>query len=168
MNTKVIIREELKSGDLGSIISLHGNLYSKEYNYDYTFEAYVGEAISQFAKRKNSRERIWIVEYKKEIVGSIAICEYTKDEAQLRWFLISPKLRGKGIGEELISNALKFTKEKSYNIIHLWTVKGLNSAKKIYLNKSFKLVDEVTHNIWGSIHTEQKYIRKLKSYHPNS
>ena len=161
MNQDITIRTKLISGDLGAIISLHGNLYSKEYNYDYTFEAYVGEELSKFAKRKNPREQIWIVEYKNEIVGSVAICEYTNIESQLRWFLISPKLRGKGFGKKLISEALKFTKEKAYQSIHLWTVKGLESSKYIYLQNDFKLIEENTHNIWGSDHIEQKYKKQL-------
>ncbi len=162
MDNEIIIRTNFKSGDLGAIISLHGNLYSKEYAYDYTFEAYVGEEMSKFAKRKNPREQIWIVEYKNEIVGSISICESSDIEAQLRWFLISPKLRGKGIGQNLISQALKFVQEQSYQQVQLWTVKGLESAKKLYLKENFILEKEITHNIWGSNQTEQKYTKKLQ------
>ena len=161
MNDNIIIRTNLKSGDLGSIISLHGDLYSKEFNYDYTFEAYVGEAISQFAKRKNNREQIWIVEYNHQIVGSIAICEYSKIEAQLRWFLLSPILRGKGIGNNLITKALEFAKKESFKNIHLWTVDGLHSAKKLYLKEKFELEEEITHSVWGSYHKEQKYHKVL-------
>ena len=161
MDKNITIRTQLKSGDLGAIISLHGELYSKEYKYDYTFEAYVGKELSSFALRTNNKEKIWIVEYNNIIVGSIAICEYSNTEAQLRWFLISPVLRGKGIGKELIQKALSFSKLNNYTSIHLWTVKGLQKARKIYIDNNFELKEEISHNIWGSDHIEQKYFKFL-------
>ncbi|WP_444930969.1 GNAT family N-acetyltransferase [Microbulbifer sp. SSSA002] len=155
--SEVIIRSELKPGDIGYITYLHGKLYSEEFGYNFTFEAYVGEPLSQFAKRENSRERLWVVEYKGQITGCIAICEVSESVAQLRWFLIEPKLRGMGVGKRLIDDALSFVKEKSYSKVDLWTVKGLEAARKIYLNNGFSLAEEVIHNTWGSERTEQKY-----------
>ena len=154
------IRNNLKIGDVGSIIYLHGVLYAKEYGYDYTFEAYVGEPLSQFVKRNNPREKIWIVE-KEKILGSIAICEASEVEAQLRWFLISPELRGKGYGKQLVKKAIKFSEDQGYKSIQLWTVKDLEAAKNIYLSNGFKLEEEVEHSVWGSNQIEQKYTKYL-------
>ena len=161
MSDEIIIRHTFKSGDIGTIISLHGNLYAKEYDYDYTFEAYVGEALSQFAIRNDPKEKIWIVEQSEEIVGSIAICKASDSEAQLRWFLISPKLRGQGIGKKLIAEALGFAQKKSYKSIMLWTVDGLLASKNIYLKNDFILSESITHDIWGAKRIEQKYSRLL-------
>ena len=154
---EVTIRNELKSGDIGYITYLHGKLHSNEFGFDHTFEAYVGEPLSQFAKRNNPRERLWVVEYENEIVCSIAICEFSEPIAQLRWFLLSPKMRGKGLGKQLIHEALRFSKEMSYSEVYLWTVKGLEAARKIYLDQGFSLVKEITSKTWGSEYTEQKY-----------
>ena len=151
------IRNNLQVGDIGSIIYLHGSLYAKEYDYDYTFEAYVAEPLGRFAKKNNSRERIWIVESNEKVLGSIALCEVSKSEAQLRWFLISPELRGQGIGKRLIQSLLDFAKEQGYESISLWTVKELEAARNIYTSFDFKLTQEIEHSIWGGIHSEQKY-----------
>jgi len=162
MNT--FIRNSLEVGDVGSIVYLHGILYAKEYGYDHTFEAYVAESLGAFAKRSNLRERIWIVEKNKEVLGSIALCEVSSTEAQLRWFLVSPKLRGQGLGKRLISELLDFAKENSYQTISLWTVKGLEAAKNLYLSSGFTFVKEVEHSVWGSIHTEQQYTIELNAF----
>lgn len=155
----MLIRNALKIGDIGRITYLHGVLYAKEHGYDYTFEAYVAEPLGQFAKRSNARERIWIVEDNGEVLGSIALCEISAKEAQLRWFLISPELRGKGVGKKLLNSLINFAKEQSYEEISLWTVKGLEAAKNIYITFGFTLKEENEHIVWGSNHTEQKYVR---------
>ena len=154
---EVTIRNNLKPGDIGYITYLHGKLYSEEFGYDFTFEAYVGEPLSQFAKRSSSRERLWVAEYQSQITGCIAICESSESIAQLRWFLIDPKLRGMGVGKKLVENALSFATANSYSEVQLWTVKGLEAARKIYINNGFTLIEEITHNTWGSERTEQKY-----------
>lgn len=156
------IRTELSVGDIGSIIYLHGILYAKEHGYDHTFEAYVAEPLGQFSKRSNTRERLWVVEHNEKVLGSIALCEVSQQEAQLRWFLISPELRGQGVGKKLITSLINFALDKNYQSISLWTVKGLDAAKNIYQSFGFVLSKEIEHVIWGSIQTEQEYTLQLK------
>ncbi len=157
----MVIRNKLKIGDIGSITYLHGVLYANEHGYDYTFEAYVAEPLGQFAKRSNSRERIWVVEVDGEVLGSIALCEISAKEAQLRWFLVSPQLRGQGVGKSLINAVIEFSIEQEYEKISLWTVKGLEAAKSIYIASGFTLEEEIEHFVWGSVHTEQKYTKSV-------
>ncbi|MEH6571488.1 MAG: GNAT family N-acetyltransferase [Halioglobus sp.] len=159
------IRSDLRVGDIGYITYLHGILYAREYNYDHTFEAYVAEPLSQFARRSNPRERIWIVENNSEVLGSIAICESSATEAQLRWFLLSPSLRGEGIGKKLIDLALEFSRSQHYESVSLWTVKGLEAAKALYLSFGFSLEQDIEHEVWGALHTEQKYTKSLSPAH---
>ncbi len=88
----VSIRNQLKPGDIGYLTYLHGILYAQEYGWDYTFEAYVAGPLAEFAKAHNERERIWMVEKDGQIAGSVAIVEASKEEAQLRWMLLTPDL----------------------------------------------------------------------------
>jgi len=156
-----MIRNTFKVGDIGRLIYLHGDLYAKEHGYDHTFEAYVGEPLSQFAKCNNSRAKIWLVDCDGQVSGSVAICEVSLQEAQLRWFLLSPQLRGKGMGARLLKEAIVFAKTADYASISLWTVKGLDAAKALYTSYGFRLAEEVTHHVWGATHTEQKYCLDL-------
>ena len=158
----ISIRHDLRPGDVGFITYLHGILYGPEQGWDYTFEAYVAIPLIEFAKLRSSRQRIWIVENERKIVGSVAIVEYSENEAQLRWLLLDPEVRGLGLGRRLVEEALDFCREASYTSVFLWTVKTLPIATKLYQSMGFRKTQELTHELWGSIVTEVKYELALK------
>ena len=155
------IRTELKPGDIGSLIYLHGVLYAKEYGWDHTFEAYVAGPLAEFAKSQTPRGRIWIVEQSDNVAGSIAIVEVSKEEAQLRWLLLHPQLRAQGIGRMLMKEAISFCRAQGYTIVFLWTVSALGAAAKLYEEFGFHISEETIREIWGTTVTEQRYELKL-------
>ena len=157
----VKIRHNFKPGDIGYIIYLHGSLYFQEYGYDCSFENYVAGPLSEFACSLADRERIWLLERGDELVGSMAIVEHSTTEAQLRWLLLHPDIRGHGLGKRLIDEAIEFCRSCGYTKIFLWTEDLLIPAAKLYTSKGFKITDEKIHEIWGSVLTEQKYELKL-------
>ncbi len=153
----IAIRHEFKPGDIGYLTYLHGTLYAKESGWDHTFEAYVAGPLSEFAKSHSPRERIWLIDSQGQVAGSIAIVEASKDSAQLRWFLLDPGIRGKGIGRLLMDEALAFCREQSYRHVFLWTEASLTVAAKLYVSAGFRLTEEKTHEFWGASVTEQRY-----------
>ncbi len=157
----ISIRHEIKPGDLGYIIYLHGELYDKEYGYDSSFEAYVSKYLTEFMGNIKVREKIWIVEKNNEIMGSMAIVEHSDTSAQLRWLLLHPDIRGLGLGKILMDDAIAFCRSKDYSSIFLWTEDLLEPAAQLYKSKGFKLTEEKTHEIWGANLTEQRYELKL-------
>ena len=157
----VTIRTSIKPGDIGYVIFLHGSVYAEECGWDHTFEAYVAGPLAEFSKSHSDRERIWIVEKDGKIGGSIAIVEASKDEAQLRWFLLHPDLRGKGIGRWLMDEVISFCKESQYSCIYLWTESSLTAAAMLYESSGFELTEENTRELWGKVVTEQRYERSL-------
>jgi GNAT superfamily N-acetyltransferase len=136
---------------------LHGSLYAAEYGWDASFERYVAEPLAEFAARGNPRERIWIVENSSAIVGCIAIVEATPHEAQLRWFLLHPLARGRGLGRTLARNAVEFARSAGYRSVFLWTVRELEAAARVYVALGFRVTDESTCERWGATVTEQRY-----------
>lgn len=157
----ISIRHEIKPGDIDYIIYLHGHLYAQEYGYDSNFEEYVAKYIIEFASNKKDREKIWIIERNNEIMGSMAIVEHTQDEAQLRWLLLHPDIRGRGLGKQLMDDAIAFCRANGYKSIFLWTEDLLEPAAKLYESKGFVLTEEKSHEIWGQELTEQRYELKL-------
>jgi N-acetylglutamate synthase-like GNAT family acetyltransferase len=157
----VIIRNETRPGDLGYLLYLHGSLYAKEYGFDNTFETDVAIAVTDFFRSYSGQERIWIVEHRDEVAGCIAIVKRADDAAQLRWFLLHPKIRGFGIGRQLINEAISFSKKCGYSSMFLWTADILTEAAHLYKSAGFSITGEKTHTRWGQRLTEQRYDLKL-------
>ncbi len=153
----ISIRTKLRPGDTGYIVFLHGTLYAAECGWDHTFEAYVAVPLADFALRDNPRERIWIAEDRSRLVASIAIIETSARRAQLRWFLVHPDLRGQGVGKRLLDASIAFCREVGYTSISLWTVAGLDAARKLYDAVGFTLAEEEMHERWGALVTEQRF-----------
>src|SRR5262249_53013223 len=151
------IRNDLQPGDIGYITYLHGTLYAAEYGWDYTFEAYVAAPLSEFAKSHTERERIWIVEKDSKLAGSVAIVEASKEQAQLRWFLLHRDLRGRGLGKLLLEEAVRFCRDSGYSSIFLWTVSALIAAGNLYRVIGFRVTEEHRQTLWGANVTEQRY-----------
>ncbi|VVB70346.1 Acetyltransferase (GNAT) family protein [uncultured archaeon] len=162
LDSRIVIRHDLRPGDVGYITYLHGILYSPEQGWDHTFDAYVALPLAEFAKSQSSGERIWIAEKDEMIVGSMAIVKISEKEAQLRWLLLHPKVRGLGLGRKLVEDGLDFCREKEYSSVFLWTVNTLPVAAKLYQSVGFKQKEELAHELWGKNVTEVIYQLDLK------
>ena len=155
-------RTAFGSGDIGSLIRLHGLLYSKEYGYDRTFEAYVAAGVADFVlKFDHRRDRLWLVEKDGELIASITIVGRSRSSAQLRWYLVHPDFRGRGLGRKLMSSAVRFCRTRGYRRIFLWTTSELEAAAHIYQSFDFQRTGHKTHDIWGRKQTEQRYELRL-------
>jgi len=158
----VNIRCDLKPGDLGSVVSIHGMLYAQEYGFDHTFEAYVAAGAAEFAQAFDPREdRLWIAEVAGQTIGSIAVVGRSESEAQLRWFLIHPNWRNLGLGRTLLQEALEFCRECGYKTICLWTVSNLTVATHLYKSVGFRKIEEKEGRVWGQMITEEQYVLHL-------
>jgi N-acetylglutamate synthase-like GNAT family acetyltransferase len=157
MHMTPTLRNNVKPGDLGAIVRLHGTLHAREYGFDPTFEAYVAGPLSEFVLAASSRERIWIAESEGQIIGCIAIVACSETTAQLRWFLVAPEARGMGLGKRLLIEAITFSKESGYRNIILWTLSALTVAAHLYESAGFRKVEEKPRRMWGADVVEEKY-----------
>jgi GNAT superfamily N-acetyltransferase len=156
------LRHSLMPGDLGYLTYLHGTVYAREYGYDIKFEAYVASGLAEFVESFDpKKDRIWLVEAKGRIVGSIAVVERSRRRAQLRWFFVHPDYRGHGIGRALLQNALQFSKKRKYKTVFLWTTSELDTARHLYQDLGFKKTNEKEHRIWGKTIKEERHDRQL-------
>ncbi len=107
-NTLVQLRFQIKPGDLGEILRLHGIIYGEELGFDYMFEGYVAQTLAHFSSRLDlDKERLWIAELEGKIVGCIGIIKANGTKAQLRWLLVHPLARRQGLGKKLLGEAIQ-------------------------------------------------------------
>ncbi|HET8650081.1 MAG TPA: GNAT family N-acetyltransferase, partial [Gemmatimonadales bacterium] len=83
--------------------------------------------------------------------------------AQLRWFLVDPSARGRGLGRRLLDTAIEFSRAAGYRRIVLWTVSALEAAARLYRAVGFERTEEQPGQRWGSDVIEEKYERSLIS-----
>lgn len=155
------LRHDLRPGDLGAIVHLHGTLYAREYGFDSTFEAYVAGPLAEFVLAPGDRNRLWIAERGEGIIGCIAIVGVSHTEAQLRWFLVDPAARGLGLGKLLSREAIAFSRHCGYDSVFLWTVSALTAAAKLYRDAGFVKVEEKPGRQWGVDVVEERYTLRL-------
>ena len=165
MNTsaEVTIRHDLQPGDIGRVTEQHGVLYASEYGFDHRFEAYVAEGLGEFGRiARADRDRLWLAEVDGRLVGSIAILGREDGEAQLRWYLVAPEARGRGLGRRLLDTSIQFCRDAGYSSIDLWTVDPLHDAARRYTAAGFRLTEEsAPASPWGVTLSEQRYDLKL-------
>jgi GNAT superfamily N-acetyltransferase len=111
--------------------------------------------------RQDVRESIWLVDINNVLRGSLAIVKHNETEAQLRWYLLHPSLRGKGLGTRLMEESIAFCRQQGYTKVFLWTVSSLHAAAHVYIRAGFRVTEEHTHEMWGCILTEQRYDLQL-------
>jgi N-acetylglutamate synthase-like GNAT family acetyltransferase len=151
------IRTELRPGDIGYVIYLHGYLYKKEYNYGIEFETYVALGLYEFYRQYDpQKDRAWICEHENKIIGFLLLM-HRGETAQLRYFILEPGYRGIGLGNKLMNLYMDYLKDRQYKSSYLWTTDELPASAHLYKKYGFKLTEEKHSNAFGKQVKEQRY-----------
>jgi DNA-binding MarR family transcriptional regulator/predicted GNAT family acetyltransferase len=139
-----------QTGDIGWITHRQGLIYAQDYGWDESYEALVAEILSGFVKNFDPvRERAWIAERDREIVGSVFLVRQSEEIAKLRLLYVEPSARGLGIGARLVEECIRFARAKGYRTLTLWTNDILVSARRLYQAAGFTLTQEERHRSFG-------------------
>lgn len=154
---------EAGPGDLGWVVSAHGELYAREQGYDRSFEGLVAQIVADHVAAPHpERERTWIATLDGRRVGCIACVEGdAPDEARLRILLVDPSARGLGVGARLVATCVAFAREVGYRRMVLFTVDDLVSARRLYEAEGFVLETSTPTREWGVDVVEQTWALAL-------
>jgi N-acetylglutamate synthase-like GNAT family acetyltransferase len=143
------LRDPLE-GDLQWVVRTHGALYAREYGWDASFESMVSQIVDDFVRNFDAtRERCWIAEKDGETIGSVFLVRQSEEVAKLRMLIVDPRARGLGLGKRLVAECIAFARLKGYRTLRLWTNDILLSARHIYVEAGFVLVEEERHHSFG-------------------
>lgn len=155
---EVTIRTNLRPGDIEQVIQLHGKLYQREYQYSSAFEDYVSRGLYEFHSSYDPGiDRVWICEHNDHMVGFLLLMHRADRLAQLRFFILEPEYRGKGLGKLLMDRFMRFLKEANYRGAYLWTTNEQIQAAVLYTRYGFRLTEEKDSTTFGKLLKEQRY-----------
>ena len=156
-------------GCIGRIAQLHAHYYHALVGFGLPFESRVARELAAFCERFNpAQDGLWLVQdtATQEVHGSIAIdgADGFNRGAHLRWFITSEAIRGRGMGRQLLAQALAFCQQKAYPRVYLSTFEGLHAARHLYEKAGFQLMHQALGQQWGVQVNEQifEYIRSVE------
>ncbi|WP_327350727.1 GNAT family N-acetyltransferase [Streptomyces sp. NBC_01304] len=159
---ELVIRRLGSPGDLGWVVSAHGELYDREFGWDTGFEALVARIVADYATAVDAGpQEAWIAEVDGVRAGCVFCVRGDERTAKLRLLLVEPVARGLGLGARLVEECLRFAREAGYEAITLWTNDVLDSARRIYQKQGFELIAEEPHRSFGHDLVGQTWGRSL-------
>ena len=158
---RIVLRDP-KPGDMGWVVQTHGELYDREYGFDWTFEALVADIVAQFVRDFDpEREKAWIAEVDGERVGSVFVVRKSATVAKLRLLILRPEARGLGLGGRLTDECIAFAKAAGYRKLVLWTQSNLTAARAIYASRGFVLKESEPNDAFGRHLVSETWERTL-------
>jgi len=151
-------------GAIGRVAELHGTYYHAHWGFGLFFEAKVATELAEFLGRYDgARDGFWVASLDGRVEGSITIdgLHAETEGAHLRWFIMSDALRGRGVGQRLITAAIDFCRSTGYGRVYLWTFEGLGAARHLYERAGFRLVEQRSGTQWGTAVNEQRFELRL-------
>jgi GNAT superfamily N-acetyltransferase len=162
------LRNDLRPGDLGSLVSLHGSVYARECGFDSTFEAHVARLLGEFVHERTDCDQLWIAEWEGRLVGSIAVVSHSERDAQLCWLLVDPSFRSLGLGTRLLHEAVVFCRCRRYEYVCLRSFRVLAAASRLFRSVGFVRVEERPSERWGVAVIEECYVlHPFRRRHPS-
>jgi len=147
----VVLRPH-RVGDMGWVVHREGIGYAEQFGWSETFEALVAKIVEDFITSFDpARERCWIAEIDGQNVGHIFLVRHPAqpETARLRLLFVEPCARGRGVGEALVNECIRFARSAGYRKMVLWTQSILTAAHRIYQKAGFRLVRAEPHHSFG-------------------
>lgn len=151
MSGDISIRHELRCGDLGRIVSLHGEAYEPLDGFGLRFEAYVAQTIAEYVLDNDARGRIWLAEQGLRLIGCTAVALRDNNSAQIRWVVVDPAARSAGLGGKLVGRAIDYCKSQGCNPVFLYTTDGLPESQTLYEKLGFRVTSNEDEELWDGL-----------------
>jgi GNAT superfamily N-acetyltransferase len=164
MTADVIVRTELTDRDADGIVALHDRVYSAEFGFDGRFAASIAWGIEAAVARgwPVTDGAVWLVDRGAELEGSLGLTTDRDGVGRVRWFVLTPALRGRGLGRRLLAELLSEARAAGLRTLELETFSALTVAGRIYRRAGFSPQWERQTDQWGPPILFQRYELSLE------
>lgn len=135
---EIILRNPVP-GDIGWLISQHGTLYAKQFNFDSNFETDIAKKVLSFLEMANPFNMLWIATIDHQPVGSIAVSLKPDQTAFINFLLVVTEYRGAGVAKTLMDQVISHCREHNLDLVRLETYSCLKAARELYKKYDFTL-----------------------------
>jgi len=129
----------LQPGDLEWMISMHGLIYAREFNFNAEFEEGIAKKAARICESDDPFNRIWIKEIDGQRAGSIAVSKLEDGAAFINFVLVLDEYRGQGIAMELMQHLMAHARDAGISRIRLESYTCLEHARVMYRNLGFSI-----------------------------
>lgn len=144
--------------DTAWLVRKHDELYARDEGFDGTFGPLVKKILDDFnANHDPARERGWIATHGDQRLGSIFCVSEGPTTAKLRLFLLTPDVRGRGLGKHLLQTCMGFARDSGYRDMRLWTHESHRAACGLYRASGWQLVSSRPVHSFGVDLVEQSW-----------
>ncbi|HXP96978.1 MAG TPA: GNAT family N-acetyltransferase, partial [Telmatospirillum sp.] len=143
----------------GRVGELHGRYYAEAWGSGAPFEIMIIREFSDFIEQYDpNKDLVLSAHIGGDLVGSVSILGRGPEQqsAQLRFFLVSPKFHGRGIGKILLRTALDWCRERGFRTIFLWTVDNLPQSRSLYEATGFRVTRRCKDDRYTVLHDNLK------------
>lgn len=148
--------------DADWVVARHAALYRTEEGFDDSFGVLVGQIVGDFlAQNDPTREAGWIARQGDLRLGSIFVVTEAPGIAKLRLVLIEPQMRGTGLAQRMMDQALGFARHAGYAQMRLWTHESHVAAGRLYARNGFGLISSEERRSFGQDVVAQIWERPL-------
>ena len=148
----IVIHRELGPDGAHAIIELHRRVYATEFERNDAFVAAVAKTVqdARAAGWPENGGAVWLVRRPDgRVDGSLGLTREADSVGQLRWFVFTPELRGRGLGRKLLTELLQEARAAGLGRIELDTYTELEAAARLYLEVGFRAVGDRQRLDWG-------------------
>ncbi|MEO1100299.1 MAG: GNAT family N-acetyltransferase [Pseudomonadota bacterium] len=147
-NDDIIIRHDRREGDNELIVDLHRRGYAQEGDrFGETFPPFVLETVLAADLDAAGGSRVWFAEMGGQTIGCTAMIDRGV-RGQLRWVVLLPAARGRGVGKRLFDLAMTHAHRQGWTEVFLETTDGLDASMTLYRKAGFTEVEVSEADLW--------------------
>lgn len=139
-------RQGWQPGLIADSAALMSREYAARFGVGAAYEAWVTTELASFFTGFDDRLSDWWGVRVKDVLAGCCAVDGRRGggrEAEFRWFCLAPPCRGRGVGRQLLDEAVAWARQRGLQRLHLQTHPSLVAAVHLYERAGFRACGEV-------------------------